>query len=300
MRSVLRHLATLPFSILHAADRLYERVLSLVASKQLSSRGRTDYIRRNAVRTQLVEHSTTDGHTFKARFFVPNEVCQYRATTFSTKEPEILKWIDEYRDDGSLFDIGANIGLYSVYFAKTKPGRVYAFEPSVFNVGQLAKNLSINNLSDKVLVIPNPLSAENGVAQFSIAKEDEGGAMNAFGVDYGFDGKRLSTVAVKFGLLGFKLDYLIESGLIDERPALMKIDVDGIEPLILKGAKRTLSGSACRSVFVEVNDDFSSQADSVTEILAECGFVLERKAQSELIGRSETVGRSYNQIWRKE
>ena len=46
---------------------------------------------------------------------------------------------------GWFFDIGANIGIYSLYYAKCHRGNVYSFEPSVFNLRQLAKNVSSNN-----------------------------------------------------------------------------------------------------------------------------------------------------------
>ena len=49
------------------------------------------------------------------KFSVPNQLCQFRIDTFSTKEPETLDWIDSFSEDSILWDIGANIGLYSVY-----------------------------------------------------------------------------------------------------------------------------------------------------------------------------------------
>ena len=68
-------------------------------------------------------------------FYIPNEVCRYRAETFSTKEPETLEWFDRYTRTGALYDICANVGIYSIYFAKTHPGMVYAFESSALTSG---------------------------------------------------------------------------------------------------------------------------------------------------------------------
>ena len=50
-------------------------------------------------------------------FFVPNSVVQWRVNTFFSKEPETLEWIDNFKffKDGVFWDIGANIGLYSIY-----------------------------------------------------------------------------------------------------------------------------------------------------------------------------------------
>ena len=47
----------------------------------------------------------------------PNALVRYRINTFSDKEPETLSWIDSLTDNDILWDIGANIGLYSCYAA---------------------------------------------------------------------------------------------------------------------------------------------------------------------------------------
>ena len=59
------------------------------------------------------------------------------------------------------FGIFANIGLYSCYAAKKNKCNVYAFEPSVFNIELLARNIYINNLSDKIRIISLPLTEKN-------------------------------------------------------------------------------------------------------------------------------------------
>ena len=87
--------------------------------------------------------------------------------------------------------------------------------------------------------------------------------------------------------------------MIGERPATIKIDVDGIEHLILEGAKETLKHPTCQSVFVEVNDNFQQQADSVGSILTQTGFRLVAKEQSGMVENSEAFSRVFNQIWIK-
>ena len=230
--------------------------------------------------------------------YTPNTLCSLRHQSFSEKEPETLRWIEEFGSNGVLYDIGANIGLYTIYHALLNNSRVYSFEPSVFNLQQLAKNISINKLRDKVVIISNPLSEETGLNVFSNTSEMEGGALSAFGVNHGFDGQEISPY-IEYNVLGFSLDDLIDYGIIEELPALIKIDVDGIEHLILRGAKKVLKNPFCKSVLVEVNDDYLDQSVEASSILEECGFTLREKIQSEKF-TSPISPNIYNQIWVKE
>ena len=61
-------------------------------------------------------------------------------------------------------------------------------------------------------------------------------------------------------------------------PSLIKIDVDGIEHLILRGAKKTLRNETCKSISIEVNENFQIQADEVyfNETL---GYWVEKKTK---------------------
>jgi FkbM family methyltransferase len=228
-------------------------------------------------------------------FYTPNEVCRYRAETFTTKEPETLQWIDSFGNDGVLYDIGANVGLYSVYFGLTHGGMTFAFEPSVFNVALLAKNVSANGLSDRVVIVPIPLTEANEIASFNMTSTDEGGALSTFGHGFGHDGQPIQPV-MRYMTMGFSLDFLREVGAIQHPPTLIKIDVDGIEHLILRGAIETLKSPTLKSILIEVNDDFLEQALHVDRILQGAGFVRKEKTHSDM-AELGAFGHTYNQIW---
>ena len=238
-----------------------------------------------------VEHTATDKSVVSLEFYTPNLVCEWRAKTFSTKEPDTLKWLDEFGGDGVFFDIGANIGLYSIYYAKSKGGKVLAFEPSVLNTKQLVKNISLNQVSDLVGVLTTPLKDEDGFARFKHSSLDEGGALSSFGVSYGHDGKGFQET-LSYSLLGFTLDSLVELNLIPKNPSLIKIDVDGIEHLILRGAKKILNNPDCISVLVEVTPKFIQQAAGVHQYLSEAGFILRKT-------HADTNVNEHNQIWER-
>ena len=61
-----------------------------------------------------------------------NEINYFRATTFETKEPETLEWIDTIPKNSVLWDIGANVGLYSLYAARH--GTVEYFHSSLLSL----------------------------------------------------------------------------------------------------------------------------------------------------------------------
>ena len=84
--------------------------------------------------TRLTIESTTEIKIGKHVFTLSsaNPRLDMRIKTYATKEPETLQWIDEFEKGSVLWDIGANIGLYSLYAAKSRQCRVIAFEPSVF------------------------------------------------------------------------------------------------------------------------------------------------------------------------
>lgn len=288
-KKLIKTVLLIPLRICYFAFNTYDVIISSVFPK-LKNVGRQQIIDTIDNDIKLIQHST-------ARFYLhtPNHICSIRQTTFSSKEPEMLEWIEEY-GGGVFFDIGANIGLYSLYYAQTKEGDVYSFEPSVFNLRQLAKNISINKMSERITIISNPLTKNTGIATFINGSADEGGALSAFGVEYGHDGNPINS-DIKYSVVGFSLDDLIEMNILPETPSLMKIDVDGIEHLILKGASKTLKSKSLRTLFIEVNDDFEEQSQQVKKILESAGFKLKEKRHSEMVDKSIDFGRTYNQIW---
>ncbi len=294
-RTLIKNFLLLPLKLLSYIASFYASLLKNV------NVGLGDYwlefkAEKNRLRKQTISHFQ-NGKIVKLTLFTPNWICRERASTFSTKEPETLEWIDEGKSDGVFFDIGANVGLYSLYYAATKKGKVYAFEPSAFNLPLLAKNIFENRLHDQIKIITNPLTEQNQFADLVFSTIEEGGALSTFGVDYTYDGNLISKNLI-YQTLGFSLDFLFTNNIITARPSLIKIDVDGIEHLILAGAIETLKHPTCRSILIETNDSFLEQKASISKILAECGFSLKEKRQSDMISNGK-FSDIYNNIWYK-
>lgn len=223
------------------------------------------------------------------KFVSPSALASWRATTFSSKEPETIQWMDEMGGTNvPLLDIGANVGLYSLYYSKKFGASVFSIEPSVFNLEALARNVNLNGLERLVHVLPFPLAAETGIADFQLSNTDYGGALSAFSVDYGADGKQLRRV-FSYRTAGFSIDTLYENRLIPA-PGLIKIDVDGIEDLVLRGATKLLRHPQVRSVLVEVCQSVPGQDRRIADLLQGVGFVRSLSSGS---------NQSFNEIWVK-
>jgi len=225
----------------------------------------------------------------------PNQLNKFRAVTFAIKEPETLRWIDSLPRLSNLWDIGANVGLYSCYAAKARECRVYAFEPSVFNLESLARNINLNGLCNQVVIIPLPLCRKTTVQSLNMTSLEWGAALSTFGEDYGHDGKKLDPV-FSFQTLGVSMtDMAVKFSI--PAPDFIKMDVDGIEHLILQGGSEVLKN--VKGILIEINDEFVDQAEVSSACLKEAGFRLVEKAHSELVQNS-LFSSAFNQIWERQ
>jgi FkbM family methyltransferase len=183
--------------------------------------------------------------------------------------------------------------LYTCYAARARGCRVVAFEPSVFNLELLARNVCLNELTQQVTLVPLPLSDKVSENTLNMTSTQWGGALSSFGVEHGFDGKPLDKV-FEFRTVGTPGD-LLPGALSIPIPDFIKIDVDGIEHLVLRGCRHVLE--RVRGVQVEVNDAFEAQSQEVRRLLEEAGLQLISKTHSELMQDSALFSGTFNQVW---
>ncbi len=228
------------------------------------------------------------------RLITPNSLCTWRAKTFSIKEPETLEWIDSMQESSIMWDVGANVGLYALYAAKKKKCQVWAFEPSIFNLETLARNIYENELTSQICIVPLPLNTQFGPSVLHMSTTEWGGALSTFDKGFGWDGHIIRQV-FEFQTFGISMDDGVEIMGIPQ-PDYIKMDVDGLEHFILKGGAKILK--QVKGVLIEVNDDFKEQADQCAFLLNQSGLVLKEKRNSEMISSSTTgFSKCFNQIW---
>jgi FkbM family methyltransferase len=176
------------------------------------------------------------------------------------KEPETVAWIEsESAQGGTLYDIGANVGAYSLIGAVCGFD-VVAFEPAPQNYAALHENVSLNGLDTKITSLPIILGERNYIHTFSFYDYSRGATE-------GFFSNQLER-GVRKPMLVSTLDALIdEYGL--SKPSIMKIDVDGGEVEVLRGAERILRDPGLRSILIEVED---ANRDAVHALLTEARF----------------------------
>lgn len=191
---------------------------------------------------------------------------------FATREPETLAWIDAFETPCRFWDIGANIGVFSIY-ASLRPGvEVRAFEPAAASYGALCRNIEANRLGDRVQAYCLAIGDRTELGRLNLSGTNAGSVFNAFeSTDDCFG----NTIAVAFrqGVVGFSIDgFRRLFGLA--APNYLKIDVDSTEERILAGARETLRDPDLRSVLIELEAADTSRNDRLTDALAAAGFGL--------------------------
>jgi FkbM family methyltransferase len=251
-----------------------------------------DFFIDEIILKRLEIFSIANHNEVSIKLYTPNRLCLERARTFSSKEPETLDWIDSFPNNSCLWDIGANIGLYSLYAAKKKSIKVIAFEPLSTNIQILAKNIYANDLVDKVVIFPLPLTNSSGMSIMRDSMNTWGGSQASFNANIGWDGKSISS-KLDFQTYGLSIDDAIDKLLLP-KPDFIKLDVDGIEHIILNGGLKALV--SVQSILIEINDSFIEQSSKCELIMNNSGFFLDKKTRSEMFCN----GSVYNQIWRKK
>ena len=220
---------------------------------------------------------------FTIKFYAPTLVIKWRFDTILSKEPETIEWIDGFNNSTEFifWDIGANVGLYSLYTArKYKNSKIISFEPSTSNLRVLSRNISLNNLSNKIRINQLPLFDKN--LDFNLMKEKkfiEGGALNAFSVDHDYQGKKFFSEN-SYKIMGTSINYLIDNNIL-EIPDYIKIDV-------------------IKSICIELNEDFKDQLDLSLKILKNNNFVIRQKKHADEFDKSLKFSKIYNYIFDKK
>jgi FkbM family methyltransferase len=206
----------------------------------------------------------------KIRFLNHGRISCWRARTIMTKEPDTIRWIDAMVPRSVFWDIGANVGVLTLYAAMRGDLEVWAFEPAAVNYYNLVTNCELNRLEKRVRCFQLGFSDTFGLADlhvsqlmsahsfsFKASKKLDGGGRRAF--------PSIQTVPI------FTIDDFITRHCVP-CPNYIKIDVPGLTQEIFAGAKHTLAQPELRQIQVEAKEHKGGR--HIADLLAPLGFRL--------------------------
>lgn len=138
----------------------------------------------------------------------------------------------------AFFDVGANIGAYTVLASKVCGAKTQAFEPSKYTFERLSNNIYLNRINHLVTAHNLGVSSKSETVNFSKGF-DTVNHVTSKELDYT---EKIQTVS---------LNEIIDSGV--GVPNLIKIDVEGFEHHVIKGANKLLENSKLNAIIIELN-----------------------------------------------
>lgn len=202
-------------------------------------------------------------------YATPNYATRWRVNTFFEKEPDTLEWIAGFNPGEVMVDVGANVGMYSIWAAMTRQVRVFAFEPESQNYALLYQNIVHNHLSRQVTGYCTALSDNDGFSSLYLSEFVAGSSVHTYGAALDFKLQPRPSAVVQ-GCFATTLDHLVAAGTIP-LPNHIKIDVDGLEHKVLAGCRNVLVQPAVKSVLVEINTNIEEHR-ALISLLENAGF----------------------------
>lgn len=173
-----------------------------------------------------------------------------------------------------VIDIGANVGFFTKRFARwvSGDGFVIAVEPETFNFHQLLRNLDNSGAAAAVRPVQGVAAEQPGTLKLAVNPIHPGDHKIApEGVD----------------VTAFTIDDLVLKEAA-ARVCLMKIDVQGAEERVLRGAQETIQRDH-PAILVEMDDEalrqMGSSAERVVTWLMDCGYVIKRLGKNSQMGQ---------------
>ena len=272
VRSLLRQTLKL------ASTRLFQLVPGILGDGRLD---RTLSVKRNG---KVIFHVRDFG-----------EITRMRARTFESKEPETLRWIDGFPAGSALLDVGANVGVYSLY-AVAVGHDVVAVEPDALNIALLHENIRLNQThsTNRLRAYPIALHDKFRISDLNVTGGEWGAALSSFDNTINFKGDTFRPLFSQ-GCIGVCLDDFLHE--IKFLPTHIKIDVDGNEINVLRGASRTLASDQLQSILVEL-DERRPDYEECLRLIAMSGLSLVEKSHGVAVASTAFAG-SYNHIFRR-
>lgn len=186
-----------------------------------------------------------------------------RAMTVLTKQPATIAWIDSFEPGSVFWDIGASVGVFSLYAALGTDTRVVAFEPAAVNYYLLSANCEANKLQASMDCLLVGLGRKRSIAKLEVSQFRPARS-------FSFRGKRDEPYDSRQAAVVLSVDELVEDFGVP-CPNYVKIDAPGASEGIIAGAERTFRRSDVRQIHLEVRDS-SKGGQRILQMLTQSGF----------------------------
>jgi len=189
-----------------------------------------------------------------------------------------LDWIMSFKSGDIFYDIGANIGTFSLIVSKHFNGKikVFSFEPTFSTFASLIQNVRVNKFENTMSCFQIALGNSTQIGKFNYQSIEPGSSLHTFMTLKDYKGENYQPV-FHHDMMCFALDDFIEIFKLP-LPTHIKIDVDGTEPDILKGLSKTLKTGAVKSVLIEIVDtkENDERTASIINSFQNSGFSIEK------------------------
>jgi FkbM family methyltransferase len=181
-------------------------------------------------------------------------------------ESETLAWLKTWVSDGDVFlDVGASVGTYGLIAAKLYPNlTVYSVEPSFTNFNSLCQNILLNSFEQRMFPFCGAFSIQRSLSTFLMPNITAGAAGHQIA-----NKQKPFEKPVRFSSLVpvYSVDdFASELGITVNH---IKVDVDGLDFEVIKGAEKTLHNNALKSICIEVDEN---TINAITKYLGKYGF----------------------------
>ncbi|MGC1677206.1 MAG: FkbM family methyltransferase [Candidatus Binataceae bacterium] len=181
-------------------------------------------------------------------------------------EPEVWRAVMSYTRGGdTIAEVGASIGIYTLALASRVgvDGRVVAFEPDPESAAELKANVAINGWQHRIRIMRAVVGESSGEVSFACGR--------------GMESRVASIANSSYASLRVPM-VTLDSVFPDSRVDLLKIDVEGYEEPVLRGAQSLLADRARRprAIVVEVHpfawEAVGTTSDSILGLLTGAGY----------------------------
>lgn len=186
------------------------------------------------------------------------------------KEPWTVEWLlNDVRAGEILYDIGANVGAFSLIAARHVGASVVAFEPGYANFARLCENIQLNECAQKVAPLPLALAERAELVGFTYRTVEPGQSRHRLH-DERWSAEASNSHKYVQPVATMPLDRVVSDYDLP-KPHHLKIDVDGAELRVLQGARDVLRHPGLRTILIEAE---ASLRDAVSSLLADAGLRL--------------------------